>query len=94
MVSGKAIMRSERTKRFRKPVIVQPGRVDRDRVVVSVLDAAEVLLHTWPKPESSARHHAIKACLSVLRDGKPPRVAREAFVAAAKDARIFLGDKA
>ncbi|WP_246680813.1 DUF982 domain-containing protein [Mesorhizobium sp. B3-1-9] len=93
IVSGKTIMRKERIKRFRKPVIVQPGRVDRDRVVVTVLDAADILLHTWPQPDSSARHHAIRACLSVLRDGKPPRVARQAFVAAAKDARIFLGDK-
>nr|WP_246674314.1 hypothetical protein [Mesorhizobium sp. B4-1-1] len=27
-----------------------------------------MLLHTWPQPNSSARHHAIRACLSVLRD--------------------------
>lgn len=94
MVSGKAIMRSKRIKRFCKPVIVQPGRIDRDRVVVTVLDAADVLLHTWPKPNSRARHHAIRACLAVLRDQKPPRVARQAFVDAAKDARIFLGDQA
>ncbi|TGR36038.1 DUF982 domain-containing protein, partial [Mesorhizobium sp. M1C.F.Ca.ET.195.01.1.1] len=25
-----------RSKRFRKPVVVQPGRIDRDRVVASV----------------------------------------------------------
>ncbi|WP_367157706.1 hypothetical protein [Mesorhizobium sp.] len=30
----------------------------------------------------------------MLRDEKPPRVARQAFVDAAKDARIFLGDQA
>ncbi|WP_246685875.1 hypothetical protein [Mesorhizobium sp. B2-4-6] len=23
-----------------------------------------MLLHTWPQPNSSARHHAIRACLS------------------------------
>lgn len=44
-------MRSYRVKRFRKPVAVQPGRIDRVRVVVSVLDAADVLLHDWPKPD-------------------------------------------
>lgn len=87
-------MRSQRIKRFRKPVVVQPGRIDRDRVVVSALDAADMLLHNWLKPDSNARHHAVRACIAVLRDGQPPRVARQAFVAAAKDARIFLGDQA
>jgi hypothetical protein len=86
-------MRSERIKRFRKPVVVQPGRIDRDRVVVSVLDAADLLLHAWPKPDLRTRRDAIEACLAVLRDQKPPRVARQAFVAAAKDARIFIGDQ-
>jgi hypothetical protein len=80
IVSGKAITRPERVKCFRKPVIVQPGRIDRDRVVVTVLDAADILLHAWPQPDSSARHHAIRACLAVLRDGQPPWAARQAFV--------------
>ncbi|TPO10823.1 DUF982 domain-containing protein [Mesorhizobium sp. B1-1-5] len=82
-----------RIKRFRKPVVVQPGRIDRDRVVVSVLDAADVLLHDWPKPDLRTRHRAIQACLAVLRNQEPPRVARQAFVAAAEDARILLGDQ-
>lgn len=87
-------MRSQRVKRFRKPVVVQPGRIDRDRVVVSALDAADMLLHSWLNPTSDARHHAIRACIAVLRDRQPARAARQAFVAAAKDARIFLGDRA
>ncbi|MBZ9814398.1 DUF982 domain-containing protein [Mesorhizobium sp. CA7] len=90
--SGKAAMRY-RSKRFRKPVVVQPGRIDRDRVVVSVLDAADVLLHDWPKPDLRTRHRAIQACLAVLRNQEPPRVARQAFIAAAEDARILLGDQ-
>ncbi|WP_342586990.1 DUF982 domain-containing protein [Mesorhizobium temperatum] len=82
-----------RTKRFRKLIVVQPGRIDRDRVVVSVSDAAEVLLRDWPTPASKTRLAAIEACLAVIRGEKPPRVARQAFIVAAKDARILLGEQ-
>ncbi|TIN91489.1 MAG: DUF982 domain-containing protein [Mesorhizobium sp.] len=82
-----------RTGHFRKPIVIQPGRIDRDRVVVSVTDAAEVLLRDWPKPKSERRLAAIRACLAVMRGEKPPRVARQAFIVAAKDARILLGDQ-
>ncbi|WP_376706044.1 DUF982 domain-containing protein [Mesorhizobium sp. ISC25] len=60
---------------------------------MSVSDAAEVLLKDWPKPASKTRVAAIEACLAVFRGEKPPRVARQAFIAAAKDARIFLSEQ-
>ncbi|MER8524191.1 DUF982 domain-containing protein [Mesorhizobium sp. M0598] len=81
------------TRRFRKPVVVQPGRIDRDRVVASVSDAAEVLLRDWPTPEGKSRLAAIEACLAVIRGEKPPRIARQAFIAAAKEARILLAEE-
>lgn len=81
-----------RSGHFRKPIVIQPGRIDRDRVVVSVSDAAEVLLRDWPKPTSQMRLAAIKACLAVMRGEKPPRTARQAFIVAAKEARILLGE--
>lgn len=82
-----------RSGHFRKPIVIQPGRIDRDRVVVSVSDAAEVLLRDWPKPTSQMRLAAIKACLAVMRGEKPPRIARQAFIVAAKEARILLGEQ-
>lgn len=57
---------------------------------MSVTDAAEVLLKDRPELASKSRLATIGACLAVIRGGKSPRVAREAFIAAAKDARIFL----
>ncbi|MER8435250.1 DUF982 domain-containing protein [Mesorhizobium sp. M1312] len=54
-------------------------------LVLSVSDAAEVLLRT--------RLATIEACLAVVRGEKPPRVARQAFIVAAKDARILLGEQ-
>ncbi|MER8399977.1 DUF982 domain-containing protein [Mesorhizobium sp. M1348] len=80
-------------RRFRKPVVIQPGRIDRDRVVVSVSDAAEILLRQWPQPASKSRLTAIEACLAVIRGEKPPRIARQAFLNAAKEAKILLGEE-
>ncbi|GLS34476.1 hypothetical protein GCM10010869_00640 [Mesorhizobium tianshanense] len=56
-------------------------------------DAANVLLKDWPAPASETRLAAIEACLAVIRGEKPPRVARQAFIVAAKDARILLGEQ-
>ena len=86
--------RPVRSARFHKPVVIQPGRIDRDRVVVTIADAAALLLRDWPLADSEKRRDAMQACLQVIRGEKPPRVARQAFIAAAKDARIFLGEQA
>lgn len=83
-----------RYRKFNRPVVVQPGRIDRDRVVTTVREAAQVLLRDWPQPESKKRFAAMEACLAVIKGEQPPRVARQAFIEAAKDARIFLGEKA
>nr|WP_292399178.1 DUF982 domain-containing protein [Mesorhizobium sp.] len=52
---------------------------------MSVSDAAEVLLRDWPTPASKTRLAAMAACLAVIRGEKPPRVARQAFIVAAKE---------
>jgi hypothetical protein len=77
-------------KRFHKPVIIQPGRIDRDRVVETVAEAAEILLRDWPVPDSQHRLKAMKICLDVINGHKPPSKARDAFIVAAKDAQILL----
>lgn len=77
--------------KFHKPVRIQLGRIDRDRVVISTRHAAEILLRDWPL-ESDRRTKAMAACLEVIKRQSPPSTARKAFVAAAKEAGIFLGD--
>ncbi|KQZ27901.1 hypothetical protein ASD50_20285 [Mesorhizobium sp. Root552] len=77
---------------FHKPVRIQLGRVDRDRIIVSTADAASVLLRDWPTRESARRLRAMKACLDVIKHGKPPSVARNAFIAAAKEVGAYLDD--
>jgi len=83
---------SGRHRLFHRPVVVQTGRLDRERVVASTRDAAAVLLKDWPLAESSKRTRAMEACLSVIRGEKPPSVARRAFVAAAREARVLVRD--
>ncbi|KQZ19505.1 DUF982 domain-containing protein [Parvibaculum sp.] len=81
-----------KTTRFHKPIRIQLGRIDRDRIVVSPRDAADILLHDWPVAENKRRVRAMEACLAVIKGGKPPSTARTAFIAAAKDVGIYLGD--
>ncbi|TGQ77188.1 DUF982 domain-containing protein [Mesorhizobium sp. M8A.F.Ca.ET.208.01.1.1] len=44
-----------------------PGRIDRDRVVITVADSAQLLLRDWPAPASEVRLAALRGCLAVLR---------------------------
>ncbi|PSJ60387.1 DUF982 domain-containing protein [Pseudaminobacter soli (ex Li et al. 2025)] len=77
-------------KRFHKPVRIQVGRIDRDRIVFDTRDAAELLLHAWPPNCGKRRQAALRACLEVIKGKKPPSVARKAFIAAAQEARVLL----
>jgi len=74
---------------FHKPVIIERRRIDRDRVVLNTKTALDSLLHEWPLADCPYRTRALKACLAVMRGEQPPAVARRAFVAAAKAAKIL-----
>jgi ribosomal 50S subunit-associated protein YjgA (DUF615 family) len=76
---------------FKQPVRIQLGRIDRDRMVLGVTEAAEILLREWPEADDRARHiKAMEACLEVIRGTKPPSYARRHFVAACKEAKVLL----
>ena len=78
-------------KRFHKPVVIQLGRIDRDRVVTSVFDASTILLRDW-RHDDESRLRAMSACLAVIKGERPPSFARHAFVKAAEAARVLLSD--
>ncbi|MBB6469060.1 ribosomal 50S subunit-associated protein YjgA (DUF615 family) [Aminobacter lissarensis] len=75
---------------FKQPVLIQLGRIDRDRVVLGVKDAAEILLREWPAADTAHRTKAMAACLEVIQGTKPPSHARRHFVAACKEAKVLL----
>jgi ribosomal 50S subunit-associated protein YjgA (DUF615 family) len=77
---------------FHKPVRIQIGRIDRDRIVLGTKDAAKILLRAWPSTCNEKRQAAMRACLEVLKGQKPPSVARRAFIVAAQEARVLLDE--
>jgi hypothetical protein len=83
-------VKQQRHRAFHRPVIVQTGRIDRERVVRGTRDAAEMLLRHWPLSESRKRARAMEICLRVIRGEKPPSAARRAFVEAAREARVLI----
>jgi hypothetical protein len=90
--AGRRRVDPRRHRLFHRPVTVQTGRLDRERVVASTRDAAAVLLKDWPLADSVKRTRAMAACLSVIRGEKPPHVARRAFVTAAREAKVLVED--
>lgn len=79
-------------RRFHRPVVVQPGRVDREIVVADTRLAAEILLKRWPDENCPKRQRAMRKCLAVIRGEQPPHVARTALADAAREAAILLHD--
>lgn len=77
--------------RFVRPVVVQVGRHDRERIVFDVNEAATILLRSFPH-QTEKRKLAMDACLQVLRGEARTPVARRAFVAAALEANILRSD--
>ncbi|MER9934298.1 DUF982 domain-containing protein [Mesorhizobium sp. M0088] len=55
--------------RFVRPVVVQVGRHDRERIIFDVNDAATILLRSFPH-QTNKRKLAMDACLQV-RAGRP-----------------------
>jgi hypothetical protein len=78
------------TQWFADPVTVDTDGARR-RVVRDTLHAAEILLRRWPRIKRGRKHQiAVSACLDAMNGRDSAATARQAFVAAAKQARIFV----
>jgi hypothetical protein len=77
--------------KFDKPVTVTlpSGNVQ----VATTREAAELLLYKWPIGETGKRIQARMACMRVLGGSSPPGIARRAFLDAANEARILVGEQ-
>ena len=72
-------------------VVVKSSPVGQLRDINSVREAAEALVGDWPmKRTRPARRAAILACQDALAGRVTPEVARQAFIAAAQEAGIFV----
>ena len=80
--------------RFDKLVVIEDRRrVGSQRNVGSVREAAECLIGIhWPRPRGARHRAAEEACLRAHAGEIPPEAARQAFVEAAREAGILIGD--
>jgi hypothetical protein len=80
--------------RFDKLVVIEDRRrVGSRRNVGSVREAAACLLdEKWPKPRGPKSRAAAEACLQALAGEILPEAARQAFIAAAREAGVLIGE--
>jgi Protein of unknown function (DUF982) len=78
---------------YRLVVVDDRRRVGTRRNVGSVQEAAECLVSShWPQPRGARHREAATACLQALAGEIAPGVARQAFMEAAREAGILIGD--
>ena len=88
-----------RNENFDIPVTIETGGASaagRERIVTDTIQAAEILLRRWPDDGRGQKYKAaLRACMDAMEQRRAVASARKAFVAAAKDAHIFVraGDR-
>ena len=80
-------------KRWSRPITFEAPRLGQHRTIASTQEAARVLINDWPIQKGRQLKAARKACLAVLEGKKPPSEARNAFIAAAVEADVFVREK-
>ena len=80
-----------RNETFDIPVTVETDLSGHEHVVTDTIQAAEILLGRWPDDGRGEKYKvALRACMDVMEQRRAVASARKAFVAAAKDAHIFV----
>ena len=80
--------------RFETPVTVKAAGDAPDLVVRTAREATDYLLTKWSGKRGPKHREALQACSDAVAGTKPAMTARRAFIAAARDASVFVSDKA
>jgi hypothetical protein len=75
-----------------RAVIVLTKEVGSYRTITSVEDAGEFLAHDWPAEKGPTHLKARIACLDAMERAVGISAAREAFIDAAKESDIYVGE--
>jgi hypothetical protein len=75
-----------------KSVTVETKSIGRYRNITSVEEAGEFLAHDWPKAKGPAQLAVGIACRGAMENALPVDDARNAFIRAAKEADIYIGE--
>ncbi len=73
-----------------EPVTIETLTLGRYQSVSSAAEAARILLDEWPVDEGEAFLAAKAACLAVMAGKAEPVTSRDAFLAAADEAGVFV----
>jgi hypothetical protein len=76
------------------PLAVETEKIGQYRIVPTLTEAADMLLDRWPEEKGAKHGRALSAILDAMGGRKPAVTARKAFVAAAKEAGLFVRDPA
>jgi len=76
--------------RWDEPITFETQKLGVYRTIASADEAARAILTDWPVHSGHAFMKAQKACLAVLEGREAPEAAREAFLAAAEEAGVFV----
>ncbi|WP_411033864.1 DUF982 domain-containing protein [Shinella sp. BYT-45] len=76
--------------RWEEPITFETQRLGQYRTIVGAAEAARALMEDWPVETGDALARAKETCLAVLEGREPTAAAREAFLAAAAEAGVFV----
>ena len=80
-----------RNEHFDVTVTVGGERQGEPQVVADTVQAAALLLEHWPAERRGPKYRAaLRACMDVMEQRKGVASARKAFIAAAREARLFV----
>lgn len=79
--------------RFETPVTVRSGAADTNLALNSAREASDFLLSNWAGKRTPKHRAALQACHDAIAGEKPVMNARRAFIAAAREADVFVSDK-
>jgi len=73
-----------------RPVQLELRGIGQFREIRSTIEAVDCLMDGWPAEEDDDYTTAIKTCLAAIDGDVSARMAREAFIQAARKARIYI----
>ena len=80
--------------RFETPVTVKSAVPGENIMLQTAREANDYLLNSWTGKRGPKHREALQACSDVIAGSKPAMTARRAFIAAAREASVFVSDKA
>jgi hypothetical protein len=82
-----------KNERFEIPITVRSGAAGTNLALNSAREASDFLLNTWPGKRTPKHRAALQACHDAIGGEKAVMHARRAFIAAAREADVFVSDK-